>query len=121
MEPVRTLCDLGNTVESTTTQINNTQYADRPVLTSTGVNSVELNYAASITQMRELVMNSQYCEQLIKYTCKGTPMFQSPEGPPKVVILCFTIIICITYFHWNTFSANTFSVFPFCCPFYLYS
>ena len=43
---------------------------------------MRINYAANIIQMRELIMNSAYCEQYIKLTCKGAPLFRSPEGPP---------------------------------------
>jgi len=82
MEPVPALCDLGKTIESTTTQINNTKFMDVDVATPSGKNDVDINYQASIIQMRELVMNSAFCEQYIKYTCKGTPLFRSPEGPP---------------------------------------
>lgn len=82
MRPVRALCDLGRTVETTTTQINNTKYLDLDVATSTGKNDIMINYAANIIQMRELIKNSAFCEQYIKFTCKGAPIFRSPEGPP---------------------------------------
>ena len=84
MEPVRALCDLGRTVETTTTQVNNTKYLDLDVSTPSGQNNVVINYAANIIQMRELIMNSANCEQYIKFTCKGAPLFRSPEGPPAV-------------------------------------
>ena len=84
IKPVQVLCDLGKTVETTVTQINNTKFEDIDVTTATKVNDVDINYQASITQMRELIMNSDRCEQYIKYTCKGTPLFRSPAGPPEV-------------------------------------
>ncbi|XP_065666081.1 contactin-associated protein like 5-3 isoform X2 [Hydra vulgaris] len=82
MEPVPALCDLGKTVETTVTQINNTNYNDKDVTTFSGINNFDIDYAANIIQMRELILNSAYCEQYVKYTCKGTPLFRSPEGPP---------------------------------------
>ena len=84
MEPVRALCDLGRTVETTTTQVNNTKYLDIDVSRSSGQNDVVIYYAANIVQMRELIVNSAYCDQYIKFTCKGAPLFRSPEGPPAV-------------------------------------
>ena len=84
MEPVQALCDLEKTIEATTTQINNTRMMDQDVSTTSGTNDVDINYGASITQMRELVLNSAYCLQYIKYACKGAPLFRSPEGPPAV-------------------------------------
>ena len=84
MEPVPALCDLGKTVETTVTQINNTNYDDKDVTTESGINNVDINYAANIIQMRELILNSAFCEQYVKYTCQGTPLFRSPEGPPAV-------------------------------------
>ena len=99
MEPVKALCDLGRTVETTTTQINNTKYLDIDVRTESGKNALALNYAAGITQMRELIMNSAFCQQYIKFTCKGSALFRSPEGPPAVSInlyhwysLCYQIV-----------------------------
>ena len=91
MPPIRALCDLGRTVETTTTQINNTKYSDLDVSSATGKRDVVINYAASIIQMRELIMNSAFCEQYVKYTCKGAPLFRSPEGPPAVSGLDFII------------------------------
>ena len=84
MEPVQALCDLERTIEATTTQINNTRIMDQDVSTTSGTNDVDINYGASITQMRELVLNSAHCVQYIKYACKGAPLFRSPEGPPAV-------------------------------------
>jgi len=84
MTPVLALCDLGNTIENTVTQINNTKIKDQDVTSESGYNLVEVNYAASITQMRELIMNSASCKQFIKFTCKGSPLFNSPTGPPYV-------------------------------------
>ena len=96
MAPVPALCDLGETVESTVTQINNTRYIDVDVSTKTGFNTVNINYGASITQMRELIMNSGSCKQFIKFTCKSAPLFSSPTGPPRVSIFqlksCFKIL-----------------------------
>ena len=86
MEPVRALCDLRKNIDLTTTQINNTKYIDEDVATKSGSNDLNLNYAASIIQMRELIMNSASCEQYIKFTCHGAPLFRSPEGPPAVII-----------------------------------
>ena len=84
MKPVKALCDLGRTVETTTTQINNTYYVDMDVTTESGQNKVDINYAADIIQMRELIMNSASCKQYIKFQCKGAPLFRSPSGPPAV-------------------------------------
>jgi len=84
MEPVKALCDLGRTVESTTTQLNNTNFVDLDVTTESGINNVDINYVADIIQMRELITNSMYCEQAIKFACKGTPLFRSPSGPTAV-------------------------------------
>ncbi|XP_065666075.1 contactin-associated protein-like 2 isoform X1 [Hydra vulgaris] len=84
MQPVLALCDLGKTVESSVTQINNTNYDDKDVTTPTGLNFFNIDYAANIIQMRELILNSAFCEQYVKYTCLGTPIFRSPEGPPSV-------------------------------------
>ncbi|XP_066924868.1 EGF and laminin G domain-containing protein-like [Clytia hemisphaerica] len=82
MEPVQALCDLGKTVETTVTQINNTKIKDKNVLTDTGKNDFDVEYLASITQMRELIKNSATCSQFIKLQCKGVPIFLSPTGPP---------------------------------------
>ena len=98
MEPVKALCDLGKTIESTTTQINNTKYEDHDVRTKTGSNEYKMNYAANIIQMRELILNSEFCEQYIKFQCKGAALFRSPEGPPAVRKL-FECYICF-YFHF---------------------
>ncbi|XP_012566541.2 contactin-associated protein like 5-3 [Hydra vulgaris] len=84
MQPVLALCILGRTIESSITQINNTNYNDKDVTTASGKNNFDIDYAANIVQMRELILNSAYCEQYIKYTCLGTPIFRSPEGPPSV-------------------------------------
>lgn len=84
MPPVKALCDLGKTVETTITQINNTKIQDLNVLTESGRNEVDIEYQASIIQMRELIKNSAFCNQYIKYQCKGTALFQSPSGPPVV-------------------------------------
>lgn len=89
MRPVQALCDLGETIESTVTQINNTHYTDVDVSTKTGFNKVDINYLASITQMRELIMNSGSCKQFIKFTCKSAPLFRSPTGPPQVSLSKF--------------------------------
>ena len=89
MTPVKALCDLGRTVETTTTQINNTYYVDMDVTTDSGFNNVDINYMADIVQMRELIMNSASCKQYIKYQCKATPLFRSPTGPPAVSPLRF--------------------------------
>ena len=88
MEPVRALCDLGKTIETTVTQINNTKEMDMDVLTATGLNNVDIEYQASVIQARELIKNSASCVQFIKYQCKGTPLFRSPAGPPAVSLLC---------------------------------
>jgi len=87
MEPVRALCDLGKTVETTVTQINNTKILDKDILTDSGKNDVDIDYQASITQMRELIKNSASCTQFIKLQCKGVPIFNSPTGPPQVGLL----------------------------------
>lgn len=84
MPPVQALCDLGKTVDTTVTQINNTKILDKDVLTRSGKNEVEVEYLASITQMRELIKNSATCSQFIKLQCKGVPIFNSPTGPPDV-------------------------------------
>lgn len=108
MKPIRALCDLGKTVETTVTQINNTRFQDVDVTSPTQFNDVDINYEASITQMRELIMNSDHCQQYIKYTCKGTPLFLSPSGPPKVTYfhIQFKLIYIITgeQKRWSTSS-----------------
>ena len=95
MPPVRALCDLGKTIETTVTQINNTKFKDIDVTTKSGTNEIDINYQASITQMRELIMNSDHCQQFIKYQCKGTPLFLSPSGPPMVRIFKLLLILLI--------------------------
>ena len=92
MQPVPALCDLGKTIEDTVTQINNTKIMDLDVTTKSGHNKVEVSYGASITQMRELIMNSATCKQFIKFTCKGSPIFNSPTGPPRVSSVCHFFI-----------------------------
>ena len=99
MQPILALCDLGKTIETTVTQINNTNYDDKDVTTPSGSNVFKVDYAASIIQMRELIMNSAFCEQYVKYTCLGTPLFRSPEGPPSVSKFnrsFFLLISCVT-------------------------
>lgn len=91
MKPVLALCDLGETIESTVTQINNTRNIEFDVSTKSGFNKVDINYLASITQMRELIMNSGSCKQYIKFICKSAPLFRSPTGPPQVSI-------CVNFF-----------------------
>lgn len=84
MPPIEVLCDLGKTVDTTVTQINNTKILDKSVLTDSGKNNVAIEYLGSITQMRELIKNSATCSQFIKFQCKGVPIFNSPTGPPQV-------------------------------------
>ena len=104
MRPVQALCDLGETIESTVTQINNTHYIDVDVSTKSGFNKVDINYLASITQMRELIMNSGSCKQFIKFSCKGAPLFRSPTGPPQVIILFFFIFFVHGHKHEQNFK-----------------